>query len=141
MEPGLGGRQGPVTEFQAAAGDYETRFGWPCNAYTEAVWLYLPHWMSAIDLRQPLADKVIDALPEPAPVVAHPDGRRVIIARCFQPHEVHEPMIGHHHPRAMIDLPPSRLWIGTLTWHRPPCRDLPLCGPILSLARRIRDQT
>jgi hypothetical protein len=136
----LGDRYGPVTEYQAAAADYGDRFGWPCHAHDQAVWVFAPPWMAAVDLRPPLADQVTAALDRPAPIIAHPDGRRVILTRCFHAQTVSEPGIGHRGWRTLIDLPPSRLWSGTLAWHSPPRRELPLCEPMLDLARRLRDQ-
>src|SRR6266852_3987726 len=60
--PGMGDREGPLTECQAAAVTYRDSLGLATFADAHAVWLSVPADRAAISITAPLAGVVFDAL-------------------------------------------------------------------------------
>jgi hypothetical protein len=128
----LGDWEGPLTECQAAAADYQLRLDWPCGALGHEVWLQLPAGMAALSVPVPLARRAYERLARPGPVVARPGEQShwVFLIQAASPAEdavldaltwrdaIYLPS------RHLVDLPPTQTPLdGPLTWVNTPIRD------------------
>lgn len=152
--PGMGDREGPLTEYQAAAVAYRDVLGVPTFADARSVWLVVPADRAAISVAASLATAVADALHASgvdAPVIIRPDGHKIFLCRCDPiacPRSAPSAgeVIVHLGYQCMVDLPPTPFPSGQavtrLAWLHAPELDAtwPSCGEVLDVIARCIDQ-
>lgn len=128
---------GPLTPTQAAAELYSDTFGWPVGCPSRAVWIRIPAHLVALAIPEPLASGLQIAGPAihypgrpsyavhlvRAPTPADRDAAPLLNARGVV-------QLGY---QCLLDLPPTLIAEGPLTWRSAPTPgdDLPTFASIL----------
>jgi hypothetical protein len=128
---------GPLTPTQAAAEQYSDAFGWPVGCTSRAVWIRIPARLVALAIPEPLASGLQLSSPAihypgrpsyavhlvGAPKPADRDGMPLLNVRGVV-------QLGY---QCLLDLPPTRIVEGPLTWRSEPTPgdDLPTFASIL----------
>lgn len=119
---GIGVREGPQTEFEAAAQSYQDEYGWTVGVYRTGVWLVSGREIDALDMPRKLGEQVRTALGDSIPLFESPDDHGVRWVFLVVPHagpplpEVAEQGIDHVRAGRCVDLPPSRFAPHRLRW-------------------------
>lgn len=74
---GLGVREGPQTEFEAAAQSYQDEYGWTVGVYRTGVWLVSGREIDALDMPRKLGERARTALGDSVPLFESPDDHGV----------------------------------------------------------------
>lgn len=120
--PGIGTREGPLTEHEAAAQSYQDEHGWTVGVFGTGVWLVTGHGVDAMDMPRELGKRVWTALDIPVPVFEAPDDHGVRWVFPTAPHtgdrmpELAELDVDHVRSGRSVDLPPSRFGRHRLRW-------------------------
>ena len=128
---------GPLTPTQTAAEYYSDAFGWPVGCTSRAVWLRIPAQLTALAIPESLANELL----LPGPAIRYP-GRpprhvHLVIAptrmNCDSTSQLNARDIIRLGYRCLLDLPPTQIVEGPLTWVSEPSpgRDLPTFASIL----------
>jgi hypothetical protein len=114
-------REGPLTEYEAAAQSYEDNYGWQVGVYRTGVWLVTGQQVEALSLPEGLAARLLEGIA--APVFDSPDDNGVRWVVLTKPHRQpptgagsRHPDIDHVHSGRAVDLPPSRFGRHLLRW-------------------------
>lgn len=134
--PGLADREGPLTEWQAAAQRYRRDLNWPVHVRGQVVWL-LTHEIEALDTPNALgaaAQNVLrsnNIMPTVFTASDSTGARRVFLARrtdladlAYRP-RLAEFGVEHVWAGATLDLPPSQIRDDRLNWVVGPSLPLP----------------
>jgi hypothetical protein len=119
---GIGGLEGPQTEFEAAAQSYQDELGWTVNVYGSDVWLVAGHEVEALEMPRELGIRVWNLLARSVPVFESPDERGVHWTFVATSHagsalpELAEQGVDHIRSSRSVDLPPSRSGPHQLRW-------------------------
>jgi hypothetical protein len=134
--PGLADREGPLTEWQAAAQTYRLDYRWPAFTLGRLVWLRTSQ-VEALDVPYPLGEHALNLFRSngitPAVFTAPDlDGTRCVFlvnhrnpAQWASADRLPGLDVRHVWAGAMLDLPPSQSDHGPLTWLTPPTSPLP----------------
>lgn len=127
----------PAVNCALAAERYLRRFGWPCVAHGHAVWALAGQAFDALDVPAPVGPTVLSALRRdtagPQDVIEVPGDpgrwRFLVAAQRTTPRallaELARYGAGYLTNADRIELPPTRVEAGELTWVRPPIGELP----------------
>lgn len=127
---GIGVREGPQTEFEAAAQSYQDDYAWTVGVYRSGVWLVSGHGIDALDMPRTLGERVRTALGNPAPLFESPDDHGVRWVFLVMSHtgptapELTEQGVDHVQVGRCVDLPPSRFGTHRLRWITRPVASL-----------------
>jgi hypothetical protein len=119
---GIGGLEGPQTEFEAAAQSYQDDCGWAINVYGSGVWLVAGHEVEALEMPRELGVRVWNLLAQSVPVFESPDDHGVHWTFVTTPHtgpalpELAEQGVDHIRSSRSVDLPPSSFGPHQLRW-------------------------
>ncbi|SMD12321.1 hypothetical protein SAMN05660733_04409 [Lentzea albidocapillata] len=119
---GLGVREGPQTEFEAAAQSYQDEYGWTVGVYRTGVWLVSGREIDALDMPRKLGERARTALGDSVPLFESPDDHGVrwvflVVSHAGPPlPEVAEQGVDHVGAGRCVDLPPSRFGLHRLRW-------------------------
>lgn len=134
--PGLADREGPLTEWQAAAQRYRLDFGWPAWAFEHTVWITARD-VEALDVPGTLGERAMALLRDndiTPSVFAAPDpyGTRWVFLVVHNDHtraqwtpRLAAVGVDHGWAGAALDLPPTRYDDHRLEWVAPPSLPLP----------------
>lgn len=141
----------PAVDCAVAAARYYKHFGWPCTAHGAAVWTLAGQSIDAVDVPERFGRAALKTLRRetgccPQDVVevpGEPDGTwRFLIApsRHTRPNRL-TALEGHgvvHLTNAdRIELPPTRVVGGELSWVRPPLGELFPLGTIVAAVAQV----
>lgn len=119
---GIGTREGPQTEYEAAAQSYQDEHGWAVGVYRSGVWLMSGRGVDALDMPRALGERVRVALDDSAPLFESPDDHGVRWVFLVSPNtgaarpELAELGVDHVRAGRCVDLPPSRFGQHRLRW-------------------------
>ncbi|MDX8145026.1 hypothetical protein SK854_23150 [Lentzea sp. BCCO 10_0061] len=119
---GIGVREGPQTEFEAAAQSYQDEYGWTVGVFRAGVWLVSGCGIDALDMPKKLGEQVRTALGDTVPLFESPDDHGVrwvflVLSHAGPPlPEIAEQGIDHVLAGRCVDLPPSQFGTHRLRW-------------------------
>lgn len=119
---GIGTREGPQTEFDAAAQSYQDDYGWTVGVYRTGVWLVSGRGIDALDMPRTLGERVRAALGVSVPLFESPDDHGVRWVFLVGSHtapllpELTGQDVDHVQAGRCVDLPPSRFGPHRLRW-------------------------
>jgi len=128
---GIGTREGPQTEFEAAAQSYQDENGWTVGVYRSGVWLVSGRGIDALDMPSKFGERVLAALGVSVPLFESPDDHGVcwvfLVGSQTGPPlpELTEQDIDHVQAGRCVDLPPSRFGPHRLRWITEPDAPVP----------------
>lgn len=134
--PGLGDREGPLTECQTAAVDYQA-LGWSAAVFDTTVWVIASHPVEALDVPDHLGPATLDLLRDngitPCVFIA-PDPEEIRQVFLVVRNDLTWPRyraqladlgVRHVWAGATLHLPPSEFSGRRLTWITAPSQPLP----------------
>ncbi|RAS61293.1 hypothetical protein C8D87_110241 [Lentzea atacamensis] len=128
---GIGVREGPQTEFEAAAQSYQDDHGWTVGMYRTGVWLVSGRGVDALDMPSKLGERVRTALGDSVPLFESSDDHGVRWVFLVVSHagptlpELTELGVDHVRAGRCVDLPPSRFGPHRLRWISEPGAPVP----------------
>ncbi|OKI36903.1 hypothetical protein A6A25_20630 [Saccharothrix sp. CB00851] len=118
---GLGRREGPLTEYEAAAQSYQDMYGWQVGVYGSGVWLVTGRQVEALDMPEGIGARLLDRIDAPVFESPHDDAVRWVV--LVKPHDAspigtrsRHPDIDHVRSGRAVDLPPSRFGRHLVRW-------------------------
>lgn len=128
---GIGVREGPQTEFEAAAQSYQDDHGWTVGVYRTGVWLVSGRGVDALDMPSRLGERVRTALGDSVPLFESPDDHGMRWVFLVESHtalplpELTGQDVDHVRAGRCVDLPPSRFGPHQLRWITEPGAPVP----------------
>ncbi|WP_434447634.1 hypothetical protein [Lentzea sp. E54] len=119
---GIGGAEGPQTEFEAAAQSYQDDHRWTVGVYGSGVWLVVGREVEALDMPKELGIRAWNLLDRSVPVFEASDDHGVRWTFVTTPHtgptlpELAVRGVDHIRSGRSVDLPPSRFGRHELRW-------------------------
>ncbi len=136
-----------LTEYEDAAARYRRKFDWPCTALGHSVWTLAGQAVDALDIPEHSGHQAISTLRgqgRPHSVIEVPGDvsilRFLVQPRTTTPHGLVRELVRHGgrylNHATVIELPPTRVGGGQLSWVRGPMSTLPTLSHVVAAVLR-----